>query len=150
MVHQAPYFGEDDFRVCLSYGLIDRDDEDPICPVDDAGRFMPAVRDFQGQHVKKADPAIIKELQSRGRLVVAETVNHSYPFCWRSDTPLIYRAVPSWFIRVEQMQDRLLEANEKTYWVPGFVKDKRWVVASLVLLLLMRRVLKEERREGTT
>ncbi|XP_050714886.1 isoleucine--tRNA ligase, cytoplasmic-like [Eriocheir sinensis] len=126
VVHQAPYFGEDDFRVCLSYGLIDRDDEDPICPVDDAGRFMPAVRDFQGRHVKEADPAIIKELQSRGRLVVAETVNHSYPFCWRSDTPLIYRAVPSWFIRVEQMQDRLLEANEKTYWVPGFVKDKRF------------------------
>lgn len=126
IVHQAPYFGEDDFRVCLGYGIIDRDDEEPICPVDDAGRFTPAVRDFQGQHVKQADPAILKELQVRGRVVVAETVYHSYPFCWRSDTPLIYRAVPSWFIRVQQMQDKLLEANEKTYWVPGFVKEKRF------------------------
>ena len=125
VVQQAPYFGEDDFRVCLGYGIIDRDDEEPICPVDDAGRFTPIVKDFQGQHVKEADPAILKELQKRGRILVAETVSHSYPFCWRSDTPLIYRAVPSWFIRVEQMQDKLLEANEKTYWVPGFVKEKR-------------------------
>ncbi|KAG0726115.1 Isoleucine--tRNA ligase, cytoplasmic [Chionoecetes opilio] len=126
VVHQAPYFGEDDFRVCLGYGIIDRDDEEPICPVDNAGRFTSVVRDFQGQHVKEADPVILKELQRRGRIVVAETVCHSYPFCWRSDTPLIYRAVPSWFIRVQQMQDKLLEANEKTYWVPGFVKEKRF------------------------
>lgn len=124
IVHQAPYFGEDDFRVCLSYNIISRD-EAPICPVDDAGRFVLPVTDFAGVHVKQADPDIIKLIRSRGRLVKAESVNHSYPFCWRSDTPLIYRAVPSWFIRVEQMQEKLLASNDKTYWVPSFVKDKR-------------------------
>ncbi|XP_066962999.1 isoleucine--tRNA ligase, cytoplasmic isoform X2 [Macrobrachium rosenbergii] len=125
IVHQAPYFGEDDFRISLSYGIITRDEE-PICPVDDAGRFVLPVTDFKGVHVKEADPDIIKLLKSRGRLVQADRVNHSYPFCWRSDTPLIYRAVPSWFIRVEQMQEKLLASNEKTYWVPSFVKDKRF------------------------
>ncbi|XP_063592929.1 isoleucine--tRNA ligase, cytoplasmic-like [Penaeus indicus] len=125
IVHQAPYFGEDDFRVCLGYNIISKD-ETPICPVDDAGRFVLPVTDFTGVHVKQADPDIIKLLRSRGRLVKAESVNHSYPFCWRSDTPLIYRAVPSWFIRVEQMQEKLLASNDKTYWVPSFVKDKRF------------------------
>ncbi|XP_042229797.1 isoleucine--tRNA ligase, cytoplasmic-like isoform X2 [Homarus americanus] len=125
VVHQAPYFGEDDFRVCLGYGIVTRD-EKPICPVDDAGRFVLPVTDFKGIHVKDADPDIIKLLRSQGRVVQADRVNHSYPFCWRSDTPLIYRAVPSWFIRVEQMQEKLLATNEKTYWVPSFVKDKRF------------------------
>lgn len=125
VVQQAPYFGEDDYRVCLRYGIISRDQE-PVCPVDDAGRFVLPVTDFNGVHVKEADRNIIKILRSRGRLVQSETVNHSYPFCWRSDTPLIYRAVPSWFVRVEQMQERLLSSNEKTYWVPSFVKDKRF------------------------
>ncbi|XP_076061884.1 isoleucyl-tRNA synthetase isoform X2 [Oratosquilla oratoria] len=125
VVHQAPYFGEDDFRVCLGYGIITRDQE-PVCPVDDAGRFTMPVIDFQGVHVKEADPDIIKNLRARGRLLVSERVNHSYPYCWRSDTPLIYRAVPSWFVRVEQMQDRLLASNGKTYWVPSFVKEKRF------------------------
>nr|XP_053647286.1 isoleucine--tRNA ligase, cytoplasmic-like [Cherax quadricarinatus] len=126
VVHQAPYFGEDDYRVCLSYGIIKRDEE-PVCPVDDAGRFVLPVTDFNGIHVKEADPEIIKLLRSRGRLVQSDRINHSYPFCWRSDTPLIYRAVPSWFIRVEQMQEKLLACNERTYWVPGFVKDKRFI-----------------------
>ena len=54
------------------------------------------------------------------------TVNHSYPFCWRSETPLIYKAVPSWFVRVESMVENLLENNSKTYWVPDFVKEKRF------------------------
>lgn len=125
IVHQAPYFGEDDFRVCLGYNIITRDQK-PICPVDDAGRFTSEVPLFQGQHVKEADPEIIKHLRNIGRLVSADRINHSYPYCWRSDTPLIYRAVPSWFIRVEHMQDKLLESNSQTYWVPNFVKEKRF------------------------
>ncbi|KAK4300734.1 hypothetical protein Pmani_027087 [Petrolisthes manimaculis] len=125
VVHQAPYFGEDDFRVCLAYGIISRD-ANAICPVDNAGRFMPSVVDFKGLHVKVADPEIIKNLRTRGRLVISDTINHSYPYCWRSDTPLIYRAVPSWFVRVQQMQDKLLACNDKTYWVPSFVKEKRF------------------------
>lgn len=115
IVHQAPYFGEDDYRVCLAAGIISRDQE-MICPVDDGGRFIDPVTDFAGQHVKDADKNIIKMLKDCGRLVNSGTVKHSYPFCWRSETPLIYRAVPSWFIRVEQMSKQLLENNQKTYW----------------------------------
>merc|ERR1719376_570175 len=125
VVHQAPYFGEDDFRVCLRYGIISKDSE-PVCPVDDAGRFTSVVTHFAGTHVNEADPTIIKHLKGEGRLVSSMRVNHSYPFCWRSDTPLIYRAVPSWFVRVEHMREKLLASNDSTYWVPSFVKEKRF------------------------
>lgn len=125
IVHQAPYFGEDDYRCCLETGIITRDQE-IVCPVDSCGRFVEPVRDFLGKYVKDADKDIIKYLQAKKRLIVSGTNKHSYPFCWRSDTPLIYKAVPSWFIRVQQMRDQLLAANNKTYWVPEYVKDKRF------------------------
>ncbi|KAG7319032.1 hypothetical protein KOW79_017506, partial [Hemibagrus wyckioides] len=73
-----------------------------------------------------ADKNIIKCLKENGRLVNASNFKHSYPFCWRSDTPLIYKAVPSWFVRVENMVDKLLENNSKCYWVPEFVREKRF------------------------
>ncbi|MED6239623.1 Isoleucine--tRNA ligase, cytoplasmic, partial [Ataeniobius toweri] len=73
-----------------------------------------------------ADKNIIKLLKEKGRLVNASTSKHSYPFCWRSDTPLIYKAVPSWFVRVEHMVEKLLECNGKCYWVPEFVREKRF------------------------
>lgn len=124
-VHQSPYFGEDDFRICLSYGIISKDME-PVCPVDDAGRFTDEVVDFKGLYVKDADKLIIKHLKTLDRLVAQSNFKHSYPYCWRSDTPLIYKAVPSWFVRVESLIDRLLANNSKTYWVPEFVKEKRF------------------------
>lgn len=125
VVHQAPYFGEDDYRVCLANGVIARDSE-IVCPVDDTGRFVEPVHDFVGQFVKDADKNIIALLKVKGRLVQAGQVKHSYPYCWRSDTPLIYKAVPSWFIRVEQMSAQLLQCSSQTYWVPDFVKEKRF------------------------
>lgn len=125
IVHQAPYFGEDDHRVCLANKIITKDGN-IVCPIDAKGRFIDPVTDFIGQYVKDADKAIIKNLRQRGRLLKDSTVNHNYPFCWRSDSPLIYRAVPSWFIRVEQMRDRLLENNSQTYWVPDYVKERRF------------------------
>nr|XP_023019169.1 isoleucine--tRNA ligase, cytoplasmic [Leptinotarsa decemlineata] len=125
IVHQAPYFGEDDYRVCLAAGIITKDQE-PICPVDDSGCFMNPVVDFQGQYVKDADKNIIAKLKEKDKLVFQSQVKHSYPYCWRSDTPLIYRAVPSWFIRVEHMQEALQQSARTTYWVPDFVKDKRF------------------------
>ncbi|CAH1783925.1 unnamed protein product [Owenia fusiformis] len=125
IVHQAAYFGEDDYRVCLAHGIITKDME-IICPVDASGRFTDEVADFKGQHVKDADKNIIKWLKNNGRMVHQSTVKHSYPFCWRSETPLIYKAVPSWFVRVQQMSQNLLENNQKTYWVPDFVKEKRF------------------------
>uniref|UniRef100_A0A8D8XG24 Isoleucine--tRNA ligase, cytoplasmic n=3 Tax=Cacopsylla melanoneura TaxID=428564 RepID=A0A8D8XG24_9HEMI len=125
VVHQAPYFGEDDYRVCLSGGVITRDQE-IVCPVDASGRFTEPVTDFLGLYVKDADKLIIKYLKDQSRLVSAGSVKHSYPFCWRSDTPLIYKAVPSWFIRVQHMNQDLLKCNSDTYWVPEFVKEKRF------------------------
>jgi len=77
-------------------------------------------------YVKDADKGICSLLKKKGRLIHQSTVKHNYPFCWRSDTPLIYRAIPSWFIRVESLVERLLENNSKTYWVPDFVKEKRF------------------------
>ncbi|XP_036387255.1 isoleucine--tRNA ligase, cytoplasmic [Megalops cyprinoides] len=125
VVHQAPYFGADDYRVCMDYDIIQKDSA-PICPVDASGCFTPEVTDFVGQYVKDADKNIIKLLKERGRLVNTSTFKHSYPFCWRSDTPLIYKAVPSWFVRVEHMVDKLLDNNGKCYWVPEFVREKRF------------------------
>uniref|UniRef100_A0AAY4CDX3 Isoleucine--tRNA ligase, cytoplasmic n=1 Tax=Denticeps clupeoides TaxID=299321 RepID=A0AAY4CDX3_9TELE len=125
VVHQAPYFGADDYRVCLEYKIIQKD-SDPVCPVDSSGCFTPEVKDFVGQYVKDADKHIIKLLKERGRLVNASVFKHSYPFCWRSDTPLIYKAVPSWFVRVEHMVENLLDNNGKCYWVPEFVREKRF------------------------
>lgn len=125
VVHQAPYFGADDYRVCAEFNIIQRD-QVPICPVDASGCFTSEVTDFAGQYVKDADKNIIKLLKEKGRLVNASTYKHSYPFCWRSDTPLIYKAVPSWFVRVEYMVEKLLECNGKCYWVPEFVREKRF------------------------
>uniref|UniRef100_A0A672G759 Isoleucine--tRNA ligase, cytoplasmic n=1 Tax=Salarias fasciatus TaxID=181472 RepID=A0A672G759_SALFA len=125
VVHQAPYFGADDYRVCAEYNIIQRD-QAPICPVDASGCFTSEVTDFAGQYVKDADKNIIKWLKENGRLINASTFKHNYPFCWRSDTPLIYKAVPSWFVRVEHMVQKLLDNNGKCYWVPEFVREKRF------------------------
>uniref|UniRef100_A0A673ME19 Isoleucine--tRNA ligase, cytoplasmic n=1 Tax=Sinocyclocheilus rhinocerous TaxID=307959 RepID=A0A673ME19_9TELE len=125
VVHQAPYFGADDYRVCMDYKIIQRDSA-PICPVDSSGVFTAEVTHFAGQYVKDADKNIIKWLKENGRLVSSSSFKHSYPFCWRSDTPLIYKAVPSWFVRVEHMVEKLLDNNSKCYWVPEFVREKRF------------------------
>jgi isoleucyl-tRNA synthetase len=125
VVHQAPAFGEDDYRVCLREGIIQKDGA-LFCPVDGDGNFTDEVKQFAGRYVKEADRDIIRLLQSKGRLIQDKTFKHSYPHCWRSDTPLIYKAVPSWFIDVPQLKERLLVNNDKTYWVPDFVKSKRF------------------------
>uniref|UniRef100_A0ACB8EHH4 Uncharacterized protein n=1 Tax=Sphaerodactylus townsendi TaxID=933632 RepID=A0ACB8EHH4_9SAUR len=115
VVHQAPYFGADDYRVCMDFNIIQKDSV-PVCPVDASGCFTAEVTDFAGQYVKDADKNIIKNLKEHGRLIHSGSFKHSYPFCWRSDTPLIYKAVPSWFVRVEHMVDKLLENNAQCYW----------------------------------
>ncbi|XP_027556984.1 isoleucine--tRNA ligase, cytoplasmic [Neopelma chrysocephalum] len=125
VVHQAPYFGADDYRVCMDFNIIQKDSV-PVCPVDASGCFTAEVADFAGQYVKDADKNIIKVLKEKGRLIQSSSFKHSYPFCWRSDTPLIYKAVPSWFVRVEHMVEKLLENNAQCYWVPDFVREKRF------------------------
>lgn len=125
IVHQAPSFGEEDYRVAMEAGVIS-DKRLPPNPVDEKGHFTAEVRDFAGQHVKAADRAIIKHLKNAGRLVVDAVIVHSYPFCWRSDTPLIYRAVPSWFVKIPDIIPSMLDSIEKSHWVPSFVKEKRF------------------------
>lgn len=125
IVQQAPAFGDDDYRIAIANGLIARD-ESPPCPVDESGRFTAEVSDYKGVHVKEADKQIQKDLKARGRLAVQATIKHQYPFCWRSGTPLIYKTIPAWFIRVENIVDNLVRNNKTTRWVPQNVGDGRF------------------------
>jgi isoleucyl-tRNA synthetase len=88
--------------------------------LDASGRFTSQVPQFQGQHCKDADSDIKKDLKKRGRLIFESQIKHSYPFCWRSDSPLIYKAHESWFIGVTKIKDDLVNNNKKAYWVPAF------------------------------
>lgn len=125
IVHQAPAFGADDHEVCKRHGVVPAD-VIPPCPIDDSGRFTAEVPDFQGQHVKEADPHITKFLKQKGRVIVQSQIKHSYPFCWRSGTPLIYRAIPAWFVRVQPIIDQLVQNNRQTRWVPASVGENRF------------------------
>ncbi|KDP34784.1 hypothetical protein JCGZ_10564 [Jatropha curcas] len=125
IVHCAPAFGEDDYRVCIENQIINKG-ESLVVAVDDDGCFTDRITDFSGRYVKDADKDIIETVKAKGRLVKSGSYTHSYPFCWRSDTPLIYKAVPSWFVRVEELKGQLLENNKQTYWVPDYVKEKRF------------------------
>lgn len=120
IVHQAPAFGEDDFRIAKEHGL-----DDFICPVGMNGVFLEEVTDFAGQFVKDADPHIITWLKERGAVFEQDVIQHSYPFCYRSQSPLIYRAVPSWFVRVSDLRDTLIKSNEKIRWVPRHIQNGR-------------------------
>ncbi|UIZ24324.1 hypothetical protein KXD40_008443 [Peronospora effusa] len=129
IVHQAPTFGEDDYRVCVREGVADKFTLPD--PLDDNGIFTDTVPLVKGLHVKKADDVICQDLKNRGRLVSKGTEVHSYPFCYRSGTPLIYRAIPGWFVNVERIRDRIVANNKLTHWVPSFVQEKRfhnWLV----------------------
>jgi isoleucyl-tRNA synthetase len=120
IVHMAPAFGEDDFYACQKAGI-------PVVnPVDDDGLFMPVVSDFQGKKVKDADKEIIARLKTEGRLYKQDTLVHSYPFCYRSGTPLIYRAVSSWYVAVEKIKSEIISANKTTHWVPETLRDGRF------------------------
>lgn len=120
VVHIAPGFGEDDSRV----GKLEK--LPAPCPVDAEGRFTDEIPDYAGRAVKEADHDIIKRLKQEGKLIHHAVINHSYPHCWRCDTPLIYRAISAWYVRVEQMRDRILKANSQTRWVPEHLRDGRF------------------------
>lgn len=120
IVHIAPAFGEDDYLACQKVGI------PMVNPVDDDGMFTSEVPPYQGKRVKDADKEIMVDLKKAGKVFKQDTIQHSYPFCYRSDTPLIYRAVSSWFIAVEKIKDRLVEANKATEWVPDHLRDGRF------------------------
>ncbi|MHB8857157.1 MAG: isoleucine--tRNA ligase [Bellilinea sp.] len=119
-VHIAPAFGAEDMAVGLEHDL------PLLMTVADDGTFIPAVRPWAGIFVKKADPLIIDELHNRGLLFRSENYTHTYPFCWRCGTPLLYYARPTWYIRTSQFKDRMVELNNTINWYPGHIKTGRF------------------------
>ncbi len=120
LVHSAPAFGEVDFYACERAGI------ELVCPVDNNGQFTKEIPEYAGLFVKDADKQIIKRLKEMGRVIHHGTMRHRYPFCWRSDTPLIYKAVSSWFVAVEKIKDAMLANNEKIHWMPEHLKHGRF------------------------
>jgi isoleucyl-tRNA synthetase len=117
VVHMAPAYGEADAAACAAAGI------PTVLTVDEQARFTGVVPDFEGQQVFDANPPIMAKLREQGSLVRRETYAHSYPHCWRCRTPLIYKAVSSWFVAVTAVKDRMVELNEQITWVPGHVKQ---------------------------
>ncbi|MBA4389067.1 MAG: isoleucine--tRNA ligase [Verrucomicrobia bacterium] len=120
VVHIAPGFGEDDYKLGLAEKI------PAVCPIDEEGKFIEPVSDYLGRSVKETDADIMKRLKEERKLVHRATITHSYPHCWRCDTPLIYRALATWFVRVEQMRDRIVAANKQIRWVPEHLRDGRF------------------------
>jgi isoleucyl-tRNA synthetase len=120
IVHTAPGFGEDDARILKGTGV------PVICPVDAECRFTTEVSDYQGLFVKDADKAIMERLREEGKIVKREQILHSYPHCWRCGSPLIYRAVGSWFVDIQKIKRNMLDANSQIRWVPEHIKEGRF------------------------
>lgn len=119
IVHMAPAFGEDDNRVCQKYDIAF------ACFVNSRGE-MTEDTDFAGVFVKKADPMILKDLEEKGKLFKAPEFTHSYPHCWRCDTPLLYYARESWFIRMTAVKDELVANNNTVNWIPKSIGEGRF------------------------
>ena len=121
LVHMAPAYGEVDFETFAANGL-----NLMVDPIDAEGRFTNQVPEVAGQNVKDADRTLVRLLDDSGKLVRQERIRHSYPFCYRTDTPLIYKAIPTWFVKVSQFRDRLVEHNQSIHWVPQYVGERRF------------------------
>jgi isoleucyl-tRNA synthetase len=120
IVHLAPAFGADDMEASRRYNL------PVLMTVDPAGKFRPEVTPWAGVFVKEADPAIQQELRNRGLLYKEGTYEHTYPFCWRCDSPLLYYAKETWYIRTSQFKDRLVALNNQINWVPDHIREGRF------------------------
>lgn len=117
IVHMAPGFGEDDQILCQSQGI------ELVCPVDNAGKYTKEIYDFVGLQVFDANDQIIIKLKNQGNWLKTEQYIHNYPHCWRTDTPLIYKAVPSWYVKVTEFKDRMVELNQQINWIPLHIRD---------------------------
>ena len=117
IVHLAPAFGEEDMDVATANGI------EVVQPLDPGGKFTSMVPPYEGMMVFDANPVIIKDLKAAGKLLRHETIEHSYPHSWRSGQPLIYMAVPSWFVAVTKFRDRMVELNKDITWVPEHIRD---------------------------
>lgn len=121
LVHIAPAYGEDDFRVSKEGGIHVIAD-----PLDASCNFTEQLPEYAGRFCKECDKDLIKRLKQEGKLVHQTTIVHSYPFCDRTDTPLIYRAIEAWYVRVEDLHERLSANNDSVHWMPAYVGDKRF------------------------
>jgi isoleucyl-tRNA synthetase len=121
LVHMAPAYGEADFFALNDAGL-----DVMVDPVDAEARFTAEVPDVAGKNVKDADATLIRILKDRQVIVRHGQIRHSYPFCWRTETPLIYKAIPTWFVNVESFRDKMVEVNRTVHWVPEAVGDRRF------------------------
>lgn len=117
IVHLAPAFGEEDMDVATANGI------EVVQPLDPGGKFTSMVPPYEGLMVFDANPVIIKDFKAAGNLLRHETIEHSYPHSWRSGQPLIYMAVPSWFVAVTKFRDRMVELNQDITWVPEHIRD---------------------------
>ncbi|QKX02034.1 isoleucine--tRNA ligase [Wolbachia endosymbiont of Dirofilaria (Dirofilaria) immitis] len=117
VVHTAPGFGEEDFYLCQGHNI------PAVCPIDNSGKFTLEVSDLAGVHVFDADDIIIKKLREQGNWFKTEKYVHNYPHCWRTDTPLIYRTMPSWYVAVTKFKGRMLELNRRVNWIPDYIRD---------------------------
>ncbi|MHA1454259.1 MAG: isoleucine--tRNA ligase, partial [Promethearchaeota archaeon] len=120
IVHCAPAFGVDDYELCQKIGVA------LFNPVLENGNFVDDMPDFGGMHVKKADPHIIKKLKTENKLLYEKTITHTYPFCWRCDSPLLYYGIESWFIGMSQMREKIQRLNQQIRWVPKHLKNGRF------------------------
>ena len=120
IVHQAPAFGEDDLRVSQNADIAVFD------PVDAEGNFISNMDFLAGMNIKEADKVIIRKLKEEKKLFKQETIQHNYPFCWRTDTPLIYKAISTWFVNVEAIKDKMVRNNQTVHWVPHHMRDGRF------------------------
>ncbi|QEK89236.1 isoleucine--tRNA ligase [Wolbachia endosymbiont of Chrysomya megacephala] len=117
VVHTAPGFGEEDFYLCQSHDIR------AVCPIDNGGKFTAEVSDLTGVHVFDANDTVIKKLKEQGSWFKTEQHIHNYPHCWRTDTPLIYRTMPSWYVAVTKFKGRMTELNKRVNWMPNHIRD---------------------------
>ncbi len=120
IVHTAPGFGEDDAVAAKAGGIPE------VCPIDEECKFTSLVPDYEGIYVKDTDKEIMRRLKEEGKLVHRATINHNYPHCWRDDSPLIYKAVSTWFVRIDKIKEKMLAANAEMSWVPEHIKEGRF------------------------
>ena len=116
-VHIAPGFGEDDFELCQKHQI------EVVCPVNNAGKFVFPIKEYIGKQVFETNDDIIIRLKGAGSWLKTEQYTHNYPFCWRTDTPLIYKAVDSWYLKVTDFKDKMIENNKQINWIPGHIRD---------------------------
>lgn len=126
IVHMAPAFGDDDYRVCEANGLVNNVSIGDFCPIDENGCFTERIVEYNGRLVFDTEDDIIVQMKNNGHLIKKQLYKHNYPYCWRSETPLIYRTTPSYYINVSVLKTRMIELNKTVNWYPKNVGEGRF------------------------